>query len=340
MVMAAGAGTRLRPLTEGLPKPLVPIANRPVLEYTIKNLKRHGITEIILNLHNHPDLIRKHFKDGSDWGVHIQYSHEPKLLGTAGGVAKAGWFLKEGTFLVMSGDGLTDIDLTELLAFHRAKKSSATMALSQVDAQFDYGVTLTNAKGRIQKFVEKPSWGEIFSNQVNTGIYVFEPKILSWIQSGRLKDFGHDVWPKLLSRREPIFARLTDRYWCDVGNLSEYRRAQRDFLNGKIGFSLPGSEIRRGVWVEEGAQIAKGAKLESPCLIGRNSRIDKRCVIGAYTVIGSHVHVGAGSILRDCILWDGVQVGRGVRLSHCVIGRNAHVIANIAMYEGSIIQAN
>jgi mannose-1-phosphate guanylyltransferase / phosphomannomutase len=339
MVMAAGAGTRLRPLTHGVPKPMVPIANRPVLEYTLENLKRHGITEIMLNLHNHPTLIRNHFKDGAAWGVQIQYSHEPKLLGTAGGVRKAYPFLQGGTFVVMSGDGLTDIDLTNLLSFHRQRHSPATMALKKVDLRFDYGVTLTGSGGRIRQFVEKPQWRDVFSNQVNTGIYVFEPAVFRQIAAGRVVDFGHDVWPRLLSRKEPIYGYLTDRYWCDVGNLSEYRRAQRDFLEGKVGFRLPGQEIRRGVWLEEGVHIHAGVKLEPPCLIGRGSQLNRGVSIGSYTVIGSGARIGANSRLTNCTLWDHVQVGEGVRLDNCIIGHNAHVTESISMYEGSVIQA-
>jgi mannose-1-phosphate guanylyltransferase/phosphomannomutase len=339
MVMAAGAGTRLRPLTYAIPKPMVPIANRPVLEYTVENLKRYGITDIIFNLHNYPEQIRDHFKDGSSWGVRIQYSLEPKLLGTAGGVRKAGWFLEDSTFLVMSGDGLTDINLSKLLAFHTQKKSSATIGLKCVDERFDYGVTLTDARGRIQKFIEKPQWRDVFSNQVNTGIYVFEPRILKQIPPRRIVDFGHEIWPKLLAKGEPIYGYLTDRYWCDVGNLTEYRRAQRDFLEGKVGFSPPGIEIRPGIWVDKGTRIASGVKLEAPCLIGRGSRIEKSSLIGAYTVIGQDARIGPGSSLRNCILWDRVSVGRRGRLENCVIGHSAHVTESISMYEGSVIQA-
>jgi len=339
MVMAAGAGTRLRPLTHAIPKPLVPIANRPVLEYTIENLKRHGITNIILNLHNHPELIKDRFKDGSAWGVKIRYSYEPKLLGTAGGVRKASSFLSGDTFLVMSGDGLTDINLTDLLAFHRRKKSAATLALTKVDSKFDYGVTLTTAQGKITRFIEKPQWGDVFSNQVNTGIYVFEPRILRQIPAGLVSDFGHDIWPKLLSRGEPIYGYLTDCYWCDVGNLTEYRRAQHEFLDGKTRFRPPGQEIRPGVWVEEGARIAPGVKLEAPCLIGRDSRLDKGCMIGAYTVIGRRARIGSGSQMLNCVLWNDVKVGRHVRLENCVIGHKARVTESISMYEGSVIQA-
>ena len=340
MVMAAGAGTRLKPLTDELPKPMVPIANRPVLEYTIENLKRHGITEIILNLHNHPQMIRRYFKDGSAWGVNLHYSDEPKLLGTAGGVRKADWFLKEGTFLVMSGDGLTDIDLTALVAFHKRKRSLATMALSKVDSKFDYGVTLTNAQGRIRKFIEKPFWGDIFSNQVNTGIYVFEPDIFKRIPAGRVTDFGHDVWPKLLADHKPIFAQLTNRYWCDVGNLSEYRKAQRDFLDGKLNYRPCGKQTRPGIWIDEGVQIAHGVKLLAPCLIGRGSRIGKGSVIGAHTVLGNNVRIGTGSQVRNCTFWEGAEVGNRIRLENCILGGKARVTDSRSMYDGVILQAN
>jgi len=234
MVMAAGAGTRLHPLTITVPKPMVPIANRPVLEYTIENLKRHGITELVLNLHNHPELIKKHFGTGFAWGVKIHYSYEPTLLGTAGGVKNVESFLKRGTFLVMSGDGLSDVNLTALLAFHRRRKAVGTMALKPMDMRLEYGVTLTDANGRIQKFVEKPLWSDVFFNTVNSGIYVFEPSVLAQIPAGKTYDFGHDLWPKLLKRRARIYGQEIGDYWCDVGNLSEYRRAQKDVLEGKI----------------------------------------------------------------------------------------------------------
>jgi mannose-1-phosphate guanylyltransferase/phosphomannomutase len=225
------------------------------------------------------------------------------------------------------------------LAFHRQRKSAATIALKKVDLKFDYGVTLTTARGKITKFVEKPQWGDVFSNQVNTGIYVFEPRILRQIPEGQVSDFGHDIWPKLLLRGEPIYGYLTDRYWCDVGNLTEYRRAQREILDGKTRFRPPGREVRRGIWVEEGARIADGVKLEAPCLIGRDSRLDKGCVIGAYTVVGRRARIGSGSRLQNCILWNDVQVGRHVRLENCVIGHQARVTESISMYEGSVIQA-
>jgi mannose-1-phosphate guanylyltransferase/phosphomannomutase len=339
MVMAAGAGTRLRPLTNELPKPMVPIVNRPVLQYTIENLKRHGITDIVLNLHNHPDVIKNYFKDGGAWGVKIEYSYEPELLGTAGGVKKVEAFLKQGTFLVMSGDGLSSVNLKNLLQFHISKKALGTIGLTPVDTRFDYGVTLTHKSGRITRFIEKPKWSDVFSNQVNTGIYVFESEALAFIPKGRIYDFGHELWPLLLKKKKPIFGYAIKDYWCDVGNLNEYRRAQRDVLDGRAGIVPPGRQIQPGVWAEEGSQIDSTVVFDAPCLIGRKAQIDRGAKIGSHTVIGHHCRIGAGSLVRNCTLWDEVQVGANVRLEHCVIGQKARVTENLSMFEGTVIQA-
>ena len=337
MVMAAGAGTRLRPLTTYVPKPLVPIANRPVLEYTVENLRRHGITEMVLNLHSHPELIRRHFGDGSTRGVKIHYSHEPKLLGTAGGVKKVEHFLEQGTFLVLSGDGLTDIDLTELLFFHRRRRALATIALKAVDMRFEYGVALMNAGGRIRRFIEKPSWSDVFSNAVNTGIYVFEPEVLKMLPKGKEIDFGHDFLPQLLKEKRAVYGYQTNGYWCDVGNLGEYRRAQRDALDGKVKISFSGRQIKKGVWVGKDTVIGRGVQLEAPCMIGEGCRVARDTVIGAYTVIGHRARIGAGSVLRNCTLWDDVRVETRVNLENCVLGHGARAAENISVYEGSVI---
>jgi mannose-1-phosphate guanylyltransferase/phosphomannomutase len=337
MVMAAGAGTRLHPLTTSVPKPMVPVANRPVLEYTIANLRRHGITDLVLNLHSHPQLIRNHFKSGERWGVRIRYSYEPELLGTAGGVKKVSAFLKGGTFLVMSGDGLSDINLTQLQEFHHQRHAVGTMALKPIDARFEYGVTLTNPQGRITRFIEKPKWSDVFSNHVNTGIYVFEPSILSQIPPKKRYDFGNDLWPRLLKIRSRIYGHVIDAYWCDVGNLSEYRRAHKDVLDGKLRLPFPGRLVRPHVWVDEGTVIERGVTLEAPCLIGKNTRIERGARIGAYTVIGNGVRIGRNANLRNCILWNNVKVENRVRLENCVIGHSASVAENISVYEGAVI---
>jgi mannose-1-phosphate guanylyltransferase/phosphomannomutase len=337
--MAAGAGTRLRPLTHQVPKPMVPIADRPVLEYTLLNLKRHGITEIVMNLHAYPEQIKNYFGDGSRLGLTLSYSYEPILRGTAGGVKKVESFLNRGTFLIMSGDGLTDINLTQLLAFHRVRRSMATMAVSAVDVRFEYGVTLTNATGRITRFVEKPSWGDVFSNQVNSGVYVFEPSIFSFIPKNREYDFGKQVWPDLLKRRKPIYAWKTSAYWCDVGSLGEYRRAQLDLLGKKSLFRPALTERRPGIWAPKSLTL-KGIKVQSPCLIGENCRIAPGVIIGAGTVIESGVRLDSGVELTRSVIWSGSHIKRDIHLADVIVARGVTVSASGTFLNGAVIMKN
>lgn len=336
-VLAAGAGTRLRPLTYEIPKPMVPVVNRPVLHHVLANLLRHGVKDVMVNLHAHADQIRGYCGDGSHWSLNIGYSHEPRLLGTAGAIKKVEGFLKDGPFFVLSGDGLSDIDLTAMYEFHKRHKSLATMAIKAIDSRFEYGVTLTEGAGRIKGFLEKPSWGDVFSNKVNTGIYLFEPEVLKLIPKGEVYDFGHQLWPKLLKLKKPIYAYETKSYWTDVGNLSEYRKCQIDALDGKMRLSIPGREIRKGVWVEEGAQIDPHAHLKPPCVIGKGVRIEAGAEIGPFTVVGDRADIAAGATLSHCILWENVTVGPSAHLSNCIVGANGNVRESITVYEAAVL---
>ena len=337
MLLAPGAGTRLRPLTYDTPKPMVPVVNRPVIHHVLDNLLKHGVEEVMINLHMHPEQVRGYCGDGSRWSLKIHYSHEPKLMGTAGSIKKVESFFEDGPFFVMSGDGLSDIDLTAMWQFHRKRGSVATMATKHIDARFDYGVTLTDGAQKIKGFLEKPSWGDVFSSKVNTGIYLFEPEILRLMPKGKTYDFGHELWPKLLKMKKPIYAYETDAYWCDVGNLTEYRRAQIDCLERKSRINIPGTEIRKGVWVESGAAIDPKARLEGPVLIGKGSRVAASAVVGPYTVIGDRARIGKDARLEKCILFDNVTVGEGVRLNNCIIGPNGQVRENISVYEAAVL---
>lgn len=337
MVLAAGAGTRLRPLTYETPKPMVPVVNRPVVHHVLNNLLRHGVKDVMVNLYAHADQVRGYCGDGSRWSMNIRYSHESKLMGTAGAIKKVESFFKDGPFFVMSGDGLSDIDLTDMLRFHERSGSIATMAVHAVESRFDYGVTLAGKGGRIKGFLEKPSWGDVFSNTVNTGIYLFEPEILKMIPKNEPYDFGHQLWPKLLKLKKPIFAYKFDSYWCDVGNLPEYRRAQHDVLEGKAQISIPGREVRKGVWIDEGSFVDPKAKLEAPCVIGKGCRIEAGAVVGPSTVIGDRARIAPRAVLKNCILWTNVTVGKDVHLSNCIIGANGDVKENISVYEAAVL---
>lgn len=336
MVMAAGVGTRLRPLTHVIPKPMVPIVNKPVLEHTLELLSRHSFREIVINLHFHPEMISSYFSNGSKWNLQIRYSHEKNLLGTAGGVKKVEKFFKD-TFLIMSGDGLTDVDLGRLVAFHKQKKALATMGLKQVDTRFDYGVTLIDQYDRIERFIEKPSWSDVFANTVNTGIYVFEPEIFRYIPKNKFFDFGHHLWPLLLQKKLPIFGYEFKTYWCDIGNLQEYKRAERDALAGKAKIDFPGKEFKENVWVGNHTFISPRVKIKGPVVIGNNCVIEKDVTINPYTTIGNNSEVKEGAELSDCILWSEVRVAKGVRLRNCIIGSGAEINENISVFEGSVI---
>ena len=337
MLLAAGAGTRLRPLTYETPKPMVPVVNRPVIHHVLDNLLKHGVEEVMVNVHSMPEQVRGYCGDGSRWSLKISYSHEPKLMGTAGAIKKVEGFFKDGPFFVMSGDGLSDIDLTAMYAFHRKRGSFATMATKRIDSRFEYGVTMTDGAQKIKGFLEKPSWGDVFSNKVNTGIYLFEPEVLKLMPKGRPYDFGHELWPKLLKMKKPIFAYETDSYWCDVGNLPEYRRCQIDVLDRKAKVNIPGVELRKGVWVQEGTVVDPKAKLIPPVVIGKGGRVAGGAVIGPYSVIGDRAQVGVGAKLERCILFDNVTVGDGVSLNNCIIGPNGHVKENISVYEAAVL---
>ncbi len=335
-VMAAGAGTRLRPLTYEIPKPMVPVLNKPVLEHVLENLKKHGINEVILNLHHCPGTVKEHFQNGSSLGINIKYSFERNLLGTAGGVKKMEDYF-DSTFVVMSGDGLTDINLSKALQFHKKKKALGTMVLKAIDSKFEYGVTLTDNSGKIKKFIEKPKWSDVFANTVNTGIYIFEPEIFRYIPKNKLYDFGFQVWPDLLKKGKRIFGYVMKDYWTDVGNIKEYRRGVRDALEGKIKLNIPGKQIKPGVWVGKGTKIEKGAKLYAPCVIGCNCFIGKNAVIDKFTTVGDFSKIDREAVIKNSILWENVKVAKNVRLENCVIGYKAEVSEDISVFEGTVL---
>jgi mannose-1-phosphate guanylyltransferase/phosphomannomutase len=335
-VMAAGAGTRLRPLTFAIPKPMVPVVNKPVLEHTIENLRRHGICQIVMNLHHHPHMIREHFGSGERQGMKILYSHEKELLGTAGGVKKMEKFF-DSTFVIMSGDGLTDIDLTKAVKYHKQKKALGTMVLKPVDTKFEYGVTLTDKNGRIKKFIEKPKWSDVFANTVNTGIYIFEPEIFKYIPENSFYDFGLQLWPKLLENKKLIYGYVMQEYWTDVGNLTEYRRGVHDALDGKVRITIPGEQVRSGIWVGKGTKIERGADLRAPCVIGCGCFIGEKAIIDECTTIGDNCRIGPGAVLKNSILWGKVEVAKNVHLDGCIIGHGARVSEDIRVFEGTVL---
>lgn len=337
VIMAGGSGTRLRPLTCHLPKPMVPVVNKPMSEHIVNLLKKHGFNDIVFTLHYLPQAISDYFGDGSDFGCNIRYStEEGKPLGTAGCV-KAIQDMLDETFIVISGDGLTDIDLSKALAYHKEMKSKATLILKRVENPLDYGVVITDKGGRIQRFVEKPGASEIFSDTVNTGIYILEPEVLLYVVMGREQDFSNDLFPLLLLRNEPMFGYVADGYWCDIGNLAVYRQAHADILDGKMELDIDLPQISPGIWVGEGSEIDSSVSLEPPILIGRNCRIGKDVEIEPHTVIGDNVIIQEKATLKHPVIWSSSYIGNGTALRACIVCNNTSIHRGAELLEGSVI---
>jgi NDP-sugar pyrophosphorylase family protein len=321
MVMAAGKGTRLRPVTDLLPKPMAPVANRPVLHHILRLLKRHGFHEVVVNLHHMPEAIEGYFGDGSAVGLDLRYSFERELLGTAGGVKKNEEFLGTGTFLVMSGDALTDIDLTGLVAAHRRTGSIATIAVKEVADPSLYGVVVTDDDDRVVGFQEKPSREDARSHLCNCGIYVFEPEILALIRPGEFDDFGTRLFPDLLKQHVAFHVHTFGGYWSDVGNLGEFVRGNADALTGGVAVELPGEEVRPGVWIDEAACVAPTVRIEPPVVVGRGCFLDEDAVVEGPTVLGDRVTVGAGAHIARALVLSDSHVAEGSMLVGGVFGQ-------------------
>lgn len=337
VLMAGGSGTRLRPLTCDLPKPMVPILNRPIAEHIINLLKRHDITEIIATLHYLPDTMRDYFQDGSDFGVQMTYAvEEDQPLGTAGCVKNIAELLDD-TFLVISGDSITDFDLTAAIKYHKEKKSKATLILTRVPNPIEFGVVITDEEGSIQRFLEKPSTSEIFSDTVNTGAYILEPEVLQYLPENQESDFSKELFPLLLEKGEPMYGYVASGYWCDVGHLDAYREAQYDVLNHKVKADFPYKEISPGLWVGQNTHIDSTAVIETPALIGDNCRIGNRVHIESGTVIGDNVTVGGDANLKRPIVWNGAIVGEEAQLSACVISRGTRVDRRAHVLEAAVV---
>ena len=337
VLMAGGSGTRLRPLTCDLPKPMVPVLNRPIAEHIINLLKRHNITEVIATLYYLPDVMRDYFQDGSDFGVQMTYAvEEEQPLGTAGCVKNIQQWL-DGTFITMSGDAITDFDLQAAIAFHHEKKSKATLILTRVPNPVEFGVVITDPDGRINRFLEKPSLSEIFSDTVNTGTYILEPEVLDYLRENQESDFSKDLFPLLLEKEEPMYGYVAEGYWCDVGHLEAYREAQYDGLEQKVKLDFPYRQKSTGIWLGNNTYIHPSAKIESPALIGNNCRIGARVKIEAGTVIGDNVTIGSDANLKRPIIWNGATVGDEAHLRACTISRGTRMDRRSQALEGSVI---
>ena len=335
--MAGGEGTRLRPMTANQPKPLLPVANRPIMEHVLRLLKRHGFEETIVTVQFLAALVRNYFGDGEDVGMFLQYATEEMPLGTAGSVKNAEDALKDSPFLVISGDALTDMDLTEMCRFHKENGALVTVGLTRVPDPLEFGIVIADEDGRIQRFLEKPTWGQVFSDTVNTGVYIMEPEVLAEVSAKESVDWSHDVFPKLLARGAPIFGYISDKYWEDVGTLESYMKAQADVLSGKVEVDIAGFEVSPGMWIAEGADVDPDAVLKGPLVIGDYAKIEAGATIREYSVIGANVVVKEGAFIHRAVVHNNVFVGQGTTLRGCVVGKNTDVMRLARIEEAAVI---
>jgi mannose-1-phosphate guanylyltransferase/phosphomannomutase len=340
VIMAGGFGTRIHPLTIDLPKPMIPLYNRPIMLHIIELLKKHGIDELILLLYHQPMIIKNFFGDGSEFGVRITYVTPLEDFGTAGAVKMAAKHLDE-RFMIISGDLLTDFDLSKSMAFHQEKQAKATITLTSVKDPLQFGVVITNKEGKISKFLEKPGWGEVFSDTINTGIYVLEPEVLDMIPEGENRDWSKDIFPQMLANDDALFGVSLDGYWADIGNTDAYLEACQDIAAGRVVINLnekPADSAGGRLFLGDGAQIARDEKslIEGMVVLGDNSQILGKsrltnCVVGRNCIIEDGVE------LKDAILWDNVYIKKNSTVYGAVLCSNTRIGQKVVIEEGGVI---
>jgi mannose-1-phosphate guanylyltransferase len=319
LLLAGGLGTRLRPLTEEMPKPMALIANRPWLEHLVLHLKRQGVHDFVFAVKHYYEQIRDHFGDGSRWGVRIRYSIEHKLLGTAGAIKNAETMLDD-RFIVVNADVVHGMDLQPLLEYHERCKGLATIGLTEVDNPSQYGVVEQDVTGRILRFVEKPRVEEAPSRRVNAGIYIMEKEALSYIPREQEVSIERETFPMLVRTPSGVYGKVVSGYWMDMGTKERYRRIHWDLLDRAFRLPLPGEEQGSGIWVGPDCDIAPGVLLVPPVLIGAHVKIGERSVIGPYAVIGDGCAIGRGVRCSETIMWDRCKMGDAIHLNNCIFG--------------------
>ena len=336
VVMAGGEGTRLRPLTSNQPKPMVPIVGKPCMEHILELLRRHELTDVVVTLAFMPQAIRSYFGDGESLSMDISYSVEESPLGTAGSVKQA---VGEGddTILVISGDALCDIDLTSLIEFHRDRKAAVTIALKSVENPLEFGIVVTDEDGRIERFLEKPSWGQVFSDTINTGIYVIEPEVLKHVPADEPHDFSKELFPLLLEMGRPLYGYVADGYWQDVGDLGQFAQANFDALDGLVQLEIPGLVLRGNLWLSESAEVDDLDAIEGPGFIGNYCRVLPGATVGPYSVLSANVTLRERARTARSIVDTLTHVGRNTLIEGAILGRACDLRSHVRVHEGVAI---
>jgi mannose-1-phosphate guanylyltransferase/phosphomannomutase len=318
---------------------MVPIVGKPVMEHILHLLKRHGITEVIVTVQYLASNIEDYFGNGSQMGMRITYSREDVPLGTAGSVKNAEDRLTE-PFLVISGDALTDYNLTDIIRYHHEKKALATLTLAHVPNPLEYGVIITNEEGHITQFLEKPSWGEVFSDTINTGIYMLDPQIFSYFEKNKQYDFSQELFPYMLNKGDPIYGYIANGYWCDVGNLPEYMRANADVLQGRVDVEIPAKNIGGNIWCEDGVEIDEDAQLYGPIYLAHDCKIKSGAIVHGPSTIGHYTILDERSQVDRSIVWNNSYIGERAELRGAIVGSSTNIKSKAVMFEGSVIGDN
>jgi mannose-1-phosphate guanylyltransferase/phosphomannomutase len=337
VIMAGGEGTRLRPLTINRPKPMVAIVDRLVIHHIIELLKIHGITEVIITVQYLANVLQDYYGDGSNYGMNIKYSLEEVPLGTAGSVKNAQHLLPDEPFLVISGDALTDFNLSEIVNAHLNSGAMATMTLTRVPNPLDYGVIITDEDANVTQFLEKPSWGEVFSDTVNTGIYVLNPEVLSFVEAGKKVDWSRDVFPRMLEESVSLKGYIAQGYWTDVGNIQEYMRACSDYLSDKVNLPRLGTHIGGNIWVDHDADISPDAQLHGPIFIGHGAKIRSGVIIHGPSFIRDYTVIDCHANIDRSMIWRNSYIGERAELRGAIVLRQSNIRSRAVLFEGVVI---
>src|SRR5213078_2076867 len=301
--------------------------------HIVELLRRHGMEDVIVTVAFLPQAIRSYFGDGESLGVNIEYSVEESPLGTAGSVRLASGRLDD-TFVVISGDALTDVNLEKIVAFHREEQASVTIGLKAVENPLEFGIVVTDDEGRVERFLEKPSWGQVFSDTINTGIYVLEPEVLRHVPTDRPYDFSKELFPLLLEMGRPIYGHVCDGYWQDIGNLDQYRQANFDALDERVRLNIEGIRLRGNIWVGDGVDIEDLARIEGPAFIGNYCRISPEASVGAHTVLATSVTLREGARISRSVVDASTYIGRSATIEGAILGRHCDIRPHVQIQEG------
>lgn len=340
IILAGGKGTRLRPLTYTIAKPLIKLVNKPVLQYQIELLKKYGIDKIILCLNYKPDEIEEYFQDGKKFGVNIQYVLEDKPLGTGGAIKNAEVAIEDENVIIFNGDILCDFNIQEIIDFHKSKKSDMTITLIPVEDPTFYGLVVTNDKGEVIQFLEKPNWDQIVTNTINAGIYIMEKDLLKYIPREREYSLEREFFPYILEMQKKFHGITLSSYWIDIGTPKKYQRASFDILEGKIKVDITGKKAYGGIYVEEDTDIHPSSSLVGFVYLGRRVKIDKNVVITGPVILENDCIVNQDSRISNAIICERTEIGEKAQIQNSIIGRGCKIEKEAYIAGGSVIGDN